>query len=66
MNEIMDATKAWETAVWMCFDNGYSSGLEPDYMLAEIKKEVAGTELGSMDFSLDILMDKWKEDRGLV
>lgn len=66
MNKIMGAAKAWETAVWMCFDNGYSAGLEPDYMLAEIKKEVAGTELGSMDFSLDILMDKWKEDRGLV
>lgn len=66
MREIMDATKAWETAVWMCFDNGYSAGLTPEFMLADLKKEVAGTELGCMDYTLDQLMEQWKEDRGLV
>jgi hypothetical protein len=50
----------------MCFDNGYSVGLEPEFMLKDIQKEVAASELGNMDGTIQLVMDKWKEDRGII
>lgn len=63
--EAFAASREFEERVLMCFDDGYSSGLTPEFMLADVKREVADSELGVMDFTLDNIMKQWKVDRGL-
>ena len=65
MKTIKDAYEVFEETVLSCFDNGYAGGLTPEFMLEDIKKEVAESELGNMDYTIDQIMLKWKEDRGL-
>jgi hypothetical protein len=64
--EVFKASKEFEERVLMCFDDGYASGFTPEYMAEDLKKEVAASELGEMDYSIDCIMKQWKEDRGLV
>lgn len=63
--EVFTASKEFEERVLMCFDEGYASGFTPEFMLEDLKKEVAGSELGAMDYTLGCIMKQWKEDRGL-
>lgn len=65
MEDMEKAYEVFEETVLTCFDNGYASGLTPEFMLADIKKEVAESELGNMDYTIDQIMLKWKEDRGM-
>jgi hypothetical protein len=63
--EVFLASKTFEETVLSCFDNGCAGGLAPEFMLEDIKKEVTGSELGSMNYTLDCIMQQWKDDRGL-
>lgn len=66
MNEVMSEAATWKEAILIYLDNAYSRGELLSAVVPEIKATVAGTELESMDWSVDLIVDEWKADRGII
>lgn len=55
-----------EQVLWTAWDKGYSEGLEPNYLLADMQDYVASqTELGRMDAQMKFFWERWKKNRGI-
>ena len=56
-----------EQVIWAAWDKGFSEGLTPDFLLADMQDYVAnGTELGRMDATVSHFWKRWKENRGIA
>lgn len=66
MENVMTASNIWKESVLIYFDNAFSRGMNPEEILADVKKLVSETELGEMNFTLESVMQEWKEDRGIA
>lgn len=66
MENVITASDIWKESVLIYFDNAFSGGMNPEEILADVKKLVSETELGEMNFTLESVMLEWKEDRGIA
>ena len=66
MDNVMSKSDLWKESVLIYFDNAYAAGMTPVAILSDVKQIVSGTELGEMNFTLESVMQEWKEDRGIV
>lgn len=66
MNEVMNKYEIWKESILIFLDNAYAYGKNPEELLAEVKEVVSETELGDMSYTIEMIVDEWKIDRGIA
>jgi hypothetical protein len=56
-----------KVAIKGAWSQGYAEGLDPNFLLADMKDFIAGdTELGRMDHFVELTFAEWKQENGIA